>query len=428
MDRRTQNSVVVIGGGGREHALVWKLRQSPLVDLVTCIPGNAGIAEIAQCIPADLAKTDELTKMIVDLQPDLVVVGPEKPLADGLVDALAAKGVRVFGPSAAAAQIESSKAFAKRLMQRADVPTPGFSIAGNMNEASRYIRAASGPLVVKADGLCAGKGVVVCATQDEALAAAEAVLVQRIHGDAGYRVVVEERIVGRELSVMALCDGTRVLLLPAAQDYKRREDGDRGPMTGGMGAFSPSPLATPELLETVRTRILEPVVAEMKHEGDPFRGLLYAGLMITERGPLVLEFNCRFGDPETQVVLPRIEDDLYELLVFAAMGRFPSGIRAVSTSPRAAVCVVKCAADYPAGGSKDVPLTWTTHADFTDAEIFHAGTKEDGRGRPVTNGGRVLDIVGIGDTVAGARQRAYTAAADIGFAGEAFRTDIAADV
>ncbi len=426
VERKHQDRVVIVGSGGREHALAWKLRQSKHVRDIICIPGNAGIADVAACEALDIGKLPELVARIVALRPQLVVVGPEKPLVDGIVDLLASFDIPVFGPSKAAAQIEGSKAWSKRLMERAGVPTATFLVTDDMKKAEDYIEQAMGQLVVKADGLCGGKGVIVCKTRDEALAAAHAILVLRIHGEQGARIVIEDRLFGREVSVMALVDGERILLLPTAQDYKRREDGDLGAMTGGMGCMSPSPFVTPELLAQIRETVLAPVVRTMAEEGTPFCGLLYAGLMLTESGPMVLEFNARFGDPETQVVLPRIEQDLYELLWLAAKGNLSSISHEIPVTKQTAVCVVQCADTYPDKGSKDRVIDGLEKAaTVPGVTVFHAGTSRAPHGSFVTNGGRVLGTMAMGDSPAHARRRAYGAVACIYWPGEAHRTDIA---
>lgn len=430
MRTKKKARVVIVGGGGREHALAWKLAQSPRVGKLFCLPGNPGIAALAECLPADLTKPGTLAQQILDLAPDLVVIGPEAPLVAGLADLLAGKVPAVFGPSAAAARIEGSKAFAKRLMERAGVPTATFCVADDMMKADRYISGAIGELVVKADGLCAGKGVVVCANADEAREAARAMLVKNAHGAAGKRIVIEDRLYGPEISVMALVDGNRIMVLPAAQDYKRRQNGDQGPMTGGMGSVSPSPRMTAPLMAQIRATILEPVVRQMTEDGTPFQGLLYAGLMLTLTGPMVLEFNCRFGDPETQVVLPRIAADLYDLLHRTATGNLPaSGADGTLSAPvhdRAAVCVVQCAETYPAKGSSGEPITGIGVAEeMEDVTVFHAGTARSAEGKIVTGGGRVLGTTALGATISEARGRAYRAVERIHWEGEAHRSDIA---
>jgi len=396
--------VLVVGSGGREHALAWALARSPLLTELHAAPGNPGIAALASCHPARADDPASLVPLAFELGVDLVVVGPEAPLVAGLGDELRSRGVAVFGPSAEAARIEGSKAFAKEVLDTAGVPT------------ARVLDESRPPCVVKADGLAAGKGVWVCHTRaevDAALRAAEA-LAQPFH--------VEELLEGREVSVFALCDGVRALPLGSAQDYKRIGDGDAGPNTGGMGAFSPRLTADEEaaIVETVH----EPVLAELAQRRTPFLGTLYAGLMLTERGLRVLEFNCRFGDPETQVVLPLLETDLLEALAAAAGG----DVRGVEVTPsgRCAVAVVLAGGDYPDRGDAGTPIAGLETAERGGALVFHAGTALHD-GRLVTNGGRILDVTAVADTVADARAAAYDAVARIDFAGMRFRTDIALD-
>jgi phosphoribosylamine--glycine ligase len=352
------------------------------------------------------------------------VVGPEAPLCAGLADRLTARGLRVFGPSAAAAELEGSKAFAKQIMTEAGVPTAPYLATRDPAEAEAYIRG-RGALVVKADGLAAGKGVVVCSNEGEALDAARRMLVGREFGDAGARIVIEARLGGREASLMALVDGERVAMLPTAEDHKAVFDGDRGPNTGGMGTYSPSALVDDALRERVRAQVMLPVVKRMAALGRPYRGVLYAGLMLAPGGPSVLEFNCRFGDPETQVVLPRLAGDLWPWFMGVAEGRLPEGDPPVDA--RAAVCVVQCAAGYPGEYSKGSPISGLdVAASLPEVIVFHAGTARDERGRVVTAGGRVLGTTAFGSTLERARARAYDAVAHIRWEGEHHRSDIGA--
>ena len=415
--------VLLVGGGGREHALAWKLRQSPGLRLWAA-PGNPGIAQAATL---EAVKADDIGGLC-DLASrhdiELTVVGPEAPLCAGLVDALATRGLRAFGPTQAAAALEGSKAFAKEFMARHGVPTGQFAVFDDAAAAARYVDAAAGPLVVKADGLCAGKGVVVCDDRAEAHAAVRRMLVDREFGAAGRRVVIEERLRGREASLMALSDGDRVVLLASAEDHKAVNDGDRGPNTGGMGAYSPSPLCTPEVTRCVLDGVMLPTVHGMAREGRPFRGLLYAGLMLTDSGPMVLEFNCRFGDPETQVVLLRFGEDLAPWLSGAAAGRLPAG--EPRWDPRVAVSVVLAAPGYPGSYPQGLPITGLDEAAaLPDVALFHAGTRREAGGL-VTAGGRVLNVCALGADIAAARARAYEAVARIRFGGMHFRRDIAA--
>ena len=396
---------LVVGSGGREHAQAWKLAQSPAVEEVHAAPGNPGIAAIGRCHPIRAEDADSLLELARTLSAGLVVVGPEAPLAAGAGDTLRRGGVAVFGPSAAAARIESSKAFAKDVMRAAGVPT------------AETMSVARIPCVVKADGLTAGKGVFVCTTQDELDAALRAVAA------LGDQFVIEELLEGEELSVFALVDGGDVLPLPESRDYSRVGDGDTGPNTGGMGSYSPVPeLPEGRVAELVDT-IHRPVVEELAKRGTPFIGCLYAGLMLTADGPRVLEFNCRFGDPETQVILPRIEGDLAEALAAAASGDL-SEVE-LGASDTAAVTVALAAGSYPEGRDTGSPITGVEEAEELGAIVFHAGTAMRD-GQLLTSGGRILNVTGLGDTIEEARARAYDACERISFPGVRFRRDIAA--
>jgi phosphoribosylamine--glycine ligase len=419
--------VLVVGGGGREHALVWALRKSPSVGEILCAPGNAGIAKLARCISV---KADEIVKLsdIADSENvDLVVVGPEAPLVAGLADLLRDNGRAVFGCSRAAAEIEGSKAFAKELMARHRIPTARFGSFSQLPEAELFIdELARGGrrVVIKADGLAAGKGVVLCDDAASAKTEAERMLSGAAVGEAGRRLVIEEFLVGREASLMAFVDGERVTPLATCEDHKTVNDGDRGPMTGGMGVLSPTPvLSELDVARAVR-EVLEPTARALVAEGRQFRGLLYAGLMITAEGPKVLEFNCRFGDPETQALLMRLDDDLGALLHANAVGE---PLPRVRFSSRAAVCVVMTAPGYPGPYQSGAPVSGLDAAGALDGVVvFHAGTRHDEAGRVVTSGGRVLGVTALGDDVADARARAYAAVAKIEFAGAHYRHDIGA--
>jgi phosphoribosylamine--glycine ligase len=422
-------NVLVLGKGGREHALVWKLGQSKRVKKVFCAPGNAGTARDAinvalEPVPNDF---DRLIRFAKKESIGLVVVGPEDPLAAGIVDEFQKEGLRVFGPSKAAAQLEASKVFAKNLMRHADVLTAEFKVFDHPDPAKYYIQTREYPLVVKADGLAAGKGVIVCANTDEALKAVERIMVKEEFGQTvGRRIVVEKRLEGQELSLFALVGGRAIVPLPATQDHKPVFDGDQGPNTGGMGAYCPAPLATPELLTEIDERILVPTVHAMKRGRTPFRGLLFTGLMATNQGPRVLEYNVRFGDPETQPLLMRLKTDLLDLLeacVEDRLGEYDEG--QIEWDTRPAVCVVLASQGYPGSYAKGRYIDGLEDADkLTDVKVFHAGTKFDGNA-VVTDGGRVLGITALGDTLAAAKARAYDAVAKISFAGMHFRTDIA---
>ena len=414
--------VLLVGGGGREHALAWKLAQSPGLGRMIAAPGNPGIAAHARCVPIKDTAIDELVALGQQERPDLVVVGPETPLALGLAGRLRAAGLAVFGGSAAAARLESSKAFAKDLMARHRIPTARFGTFAAAAAARAYCRELRAPLVVKADGLAAGKGVVVCRTLEEADAAVTQCLEARAFGDAGRTVVVEEFLEGEEASFFALSDGTAVLPLTAAQDHKTVWDGDRGPNTGGMGAYSPAPVIDARMQERVMAEIVRPTVAAMAAEGTPYTGVLYVGLMITREGPKVIEFNCRFGDPECQAILPRLDDDLLALLLAAATGKgLPP---ALSWSPRSSVCVVMTSAGYPGRYETGRVITGVEAAAGLDGvNVFHAGTALVG-GALVTAGGRVLGVQALGDDVAAAIRAAYAAVERIRFDGAHYRRDI----
>ena len=395
----------MVGSGGREHALAWKLGQSEHCSELHAAPGNPGIAKLGQCHPVRAEDGEGLLAFCAEHEFDLVVIGPEAPLVAGVADQLRHAGIAVFGPSAAAARIEGSKSFAKDVMVSAGVPTAG------------RLSVARPPCVVKVDGLAAGKGVFVCRTQEELDAGLQAA------GGRGDSLVIEELLEGEEVSIFAICDGRDALPLAPAQDFKRVGDGDTGPNTGGMGAFSPVPGFGPaevdELVETVH----RPVLTELARRGSPFVGLLYAGLMVTDDGPRVLEFNCRFGDPETQAIMPRLEGDLLELLQQAATGRLSGDANAGST---AAVTIVLAAPDYPARNDVGTPIGGVDEAEASGALVFHAGTamRDD---RLVTNGGRILNVTGVGTELAAARSAAYEAAGRVSFAGMRYRTDIAAE-
>jgi phosphoribosylamine--glycine ligase len=416
------SSVLVVGSGAREHALAWALARSPTVGELWATPGNPGIATVARTVDLPVSDVEGIANWAADRSIGLVVVGPEAPLALGLTDLLLARGVPVFGPTRAAAELEWSKAFAKDFMVRHGIPTAPFGAFTDLDAALAFVRESDRPLVVKADGLAAGKGVLVCATPDEAEAAVRTVLEERAFGAAGMRVVIEACLEGNELSVIALVDGERLAVLPAARDYKRLRDGDHGPNTGGMGSYAPVPEIDAATLAMVRNMVLEPTVSGLRAEGRPYRGALYAGLMLTSDGPRVLEFNCRFGDPETQVIVPLLGGDLAELLRACAGGRLAPD--EMEIRPGAAVCVVLAAEGYPERPRAGDPIGGIDLGLETGALVFHAGTALHG-GRLVTGGGRVLSVVGVGPDVDTATARAYTAADRIGFAGKQMRRDVA---
>ena len=420
--------VLVIGGGAREHALCWAISRSPLLTKLYCAPGNGGTAPLAENVALDPMDFASCADWASANAIDLTIIGPENPLAGGIADVFTERGLRVFGPGAGAARIEGSKTFAKRLMVAADVPTAPAEIVTGYDEAIQYLdryeaEGNSYPLIIKADGLAAGKGVVKAENGAEARATLDDFMVRRTLGEAGTTVLIEECLTGTELSLFALCDGQRIALLAPACDYKRALDGDQGGNTGGMGAYSPPAFATPDLLARIAATIVRPVVAALAAEGTPFRGLLYAGLMITESGPQVIEFNARFGDPETQVVLPRLESDLLELCDAVAAGALDRVAPPV-WSAEAACGVVVAAEGYPGPYAKGAPITGLDALD-PDMLVFHAGTARQPNGQFVTSGGRVLTLVARGATVAEARAQVYANIARVTFAGARWRTDIA---
>ncbi|HVP67436.1 MAG TPA: phosphoribosylamine--glycine ligase [Anaeromyxobacteraceae bacterium] len=414
--------VLVVGSGGREHALAWKISQSPLVDRVYCAPGNPGTARVAENVPLAADDVDGLCRFAAEGRFGLVVVGPEAPLVAGLVDRLAPTGIPVFGPTAAAARLEGSKAFAKEVMAAAGIPTAAYQAFDALQPALDHARSSGGRVVVKADGLAAGKGVVVCGSFEEAEAALRSILVDRVHGEAGRRVVVEERLEGPEASVIALSDGERLLLLPPAQDHKRIYDGDRGPNTGGMGAFSPTPTVDEALLAAVERDVLRPAIREMARRGTPFRGALYAGLMLTPGGPRVLEFNARFGDPETQPILMRLASDVVPALLGAARGDLSK--ERLALDPRSAVGVVLAAEGYPGPVTRGDVIEGAEDDPGEGAQVFQAGTVRGPDGALRTAGGRVLTVCALGRGLDDAARNAYRAAANIRFRGCQYRRDI----
>jgi phosphoribosylamine--glycine ligase len=414
--------LLVVGSGGREHALAWKIAQSPLVRSLFCAPGNPGMARLATLVPIPATDVAALAGWARDNRIDLVVIGPEAPLVGGLADRLAELGIPAFGPCAGAAEIEGSKAFAKDVMLAAGIPTAEHGTFTDLEPALAWSRRLGGKVVVKADGLAAGKGVVICGAMAEAEAALRSMLLDRVHGQAGAKVLVEERLEGPEVSCIAFTDGERVRALPSAQDHKRVGDGDQGPNTGGMGAFSPSPHFTPELAVDVERQVLLPAVRELKRRGHPFRGALYAGLMLTPRGLRVLEFNARLGDPETQPLLMRVQGDLVPVLLGAARGDLSQAT--LTIDPRPALGVVLAAEGYPAKVTTGDAIEGTEAAFPEGVQVFHAGTSQKPGGPLVTSGGRVLTVCALGDTMDDARQRAYAAATQVRFRGAHFRKDI----
>jgi phosphoribosylamine--glycine ligase len=416
--------ILIVGNGGREHALLWKLKRDAPNAKLFVTRGNGGTDALATPLPLGPGEIQALAGWVENERVDLTVVGPEAPLAEGLVDHFAARGLPAFGPTRAAAEIESSKAFAKGLMQRHGIPTAGFQCFDKLGAAESWVRGHGGPLVVKASGLAAGKGVVLCQTTDEAVQALREMMSGAAFGAAGSEVVVEEMMQGEELSVFALTDGRNVLPMLPAQDHKRVGEGETGPNTGGMGAYAPVSLATPELMARVTDEILLPTVAAMEAEGRPFRGLLYAGLMLTGAGPKVVEFNCRFGDPETEVVLPLLASSLLEPVEAIARGGGIEGMT-LGWKPGAAVTTVLASGGYPGDYQTGVPITIDPTVDSDeDVIVFHAGTRREGDGGLVTSGGRVFAVTALGATVSQAAERSRRAAEGIRFDGRHFRRDV----
>ena len=414
--------VCVIGNGGREHALAWRLSISPSVTKVYAIPGSAAMSDCAELVGIDWQQSDHLISFLKDNQVDLVVVGPEAPLVAGLADTLNKAGIPVFGPSKAAAQLEGSKVFAKDLMKKYNIPTAAYGVFHKVDEAKEFISQTGAPIVVKADGLAAGKGVVVAMTIEEANSAVEDMLSGNRFGEAGSTVVIEEFMEGEEASLLAFVDGKTVVPMIASQDHKRIFDGDKGPNTGGMGTYAPAPVLTDALRDEAMKTILEPMVAAMENEGMPYVGCLYAGLMITPQGPKVVEFNARFGDPETQVVLPLLDSDLGQIMMACATGTLTANM--VKWKDSSAACVILASKGYPETSSKGDVI----HGDIKQHDttiVFHSGTKLIGD-EYVTNGGRVLGVVGLGKDLRTALDRAYERIAHIDFEGMQYRTDIGA--
>jgi phosphoribosylamine---glycine ligase len=416
--------VLVIGNGGREHALAWKIGQSRRVDRVFVAPGNAGTALDAENVDIPATDIPRLLTFAKTNGVNLTVVGPETPLTEGIVDAFIDAGLRIFGPSKAAAELEASKVFCKELLRHADVPTAEYRVFQSAKAAQTYlVDRDDAPFVVKADGLASGKGVIVCNNRDQAMTAVDRIASKKEFGDAGNRLVIEERLHGHEASVMALTDGQTLLALPACQDHKAAWDGDTGPNTGGMGAYSPTPLVTGEMLASIEERILVPTIHQMKRSRRPFRGVLYAGLMITAQGIKVLEYNVRFGDPECQPLLMRLKSDLVDLLDATVDGRLEE-VAAPEWDPRPAVCVVMAAEGYPGKYDRGQPIRGLEEAaKLPDFKVFHAGTATSDS-HVVTNGGRVLGVTALGSSISAAKLQAYTGVKCIRFSGGWCRKDI----
>ena len=414
---------MVIGGGGREHAIVWALKKSEKVSKLYCAPGNAGIAQLAECVPIPVNRFADLIRFARDHAVDLVVVGPDDPLAAGIVDAFEEAGIPIFGPRKNAAEIEGSKIFMKGLLKKYAIPTAAYETFTDYEAALSYLRAQPLPIVVKADGLAAGKGVTVARTLEEAEEALRGMMMDKVFGESGSQVVIEEFLEGQEMSILAFVDGETVRPMVPAQDHKPVFDNDEGPNTGGMGTYTPLPHIDPALVQDAIDHIIVPTAKAMVSEGRPFRGVLFAGLMITANGVKTIEFNARMGDPETQVVLPRLKTDLVDIILEAVNGRLDQ--LEIEWSDEAAVCVILASEGYPASYPKGRVISGLKDAEAAGALVFHAGTSfEDGEF--VTSGGRVLGVVGRGRDIAEARARAYEAAGMISFEGMHYRSDIAA--
>ncbi|GAA4869479.1 phosphoribosylamine--glycine ligase [Paenibacillus vulneris] len=412
--------VLVVGGGGREHAICWALKKSPKVQELYCAPGNGGIAGVAECVPIQVNQFEEIGEFAIDNAIDLVVIGPDDPLSEGIVDHLEAKNIPVFGPRQNAAILESSKVFSKDLFKKYNIPTAAYESFDDYEAALAYLRKQTIPTVIKADGLAAGKGVIVAQSMEEAEKALHDIMVAKIFGDSGNRVVIEEFLTGQEMSILSFVDGHVVRPMVPAQDHKAVFDNDKGPNTGGMGTYTPLPHIPQSVIDEAIETIIKPTAAAMVSEGRPFRGVLFAGLMITPQGPKTIEFNARFGDPETQVVLPRLKTDLLDIFLAAVNGHLEQ--MDIQWSDEAAVCVILASEGYPGSYPKGLPIEGLN--DVQESIVFHAGTAlKDGQ--IVTNGGRVIGVTALGKDIAEARAKAYADADRIRFQGKHYRTDIA---
>ena len=416
--------VLIVGSGGREHAIAWKIAQSDRVEKIYCAPGNAGISEVAECVPIGAMEFDRLVEFAKEKEIDLTVIGMDDPLVGGVVDKFEEAGLRVFGPRKNAAILEGSKAFSKNLMKKYGIPTAAYETFTDPEAAISYLKTAKMPIVLKADGLALGKGVLICETREEAVEGVKTLMTDKKFGDAGNEIVIEEFMTGREVSVLSFVDGNIVKIMSSAQDHKRAKDGDEGLNTGGMGNFSPSPFYTKEVDEFCKKYIYQPTVDAMKAEGRPFKGIIFFGLMLTEDGPKVLEYNARFGDPEAQVVLPRLENDIIEVFEACIDGTLDQ-VDLKFDNDRATVCVILASDGYPVEYKKGYPISGLEKFKGLDGYyVFHSGTKFDENGQIVTNGGRVLGVTALGDTLADAIHKAYAAAEQIHFDGAHMRRDI----
>ena len=415
--------VLIVGSGGREHAIAWKVAKSAKVDKIYCAPGNAGIAEFAECVPIGAMEFDKMAAFAKEHQVDLTVIGMDDPLVGGIVDVFEKEGLRVFGPRKNAAILEGSKAFSKDLMKKYKIPTAGYETFDTPEAALLYLETAEMPIVLKADGLALGKGVLICNTREEAKDGVKTLMLDKQFGSAGDRIVVEEFMTGREVSVLSFVDGDTIRIMTSAQDHKRAKNGDQGLNTGGMGTFSPSPFYTEEVDAFCRKYVYQATVDAMKAEGRPFKGIIFFGLMLTEKGPKVLEYNARFGDPETQVVLPRMKNDIVEVFEACVDGTLDQ--IQLEFEDNAAVCVVLASDGYPEHYEKGYPISgFENFKDRDGYYVFHAGTKFDDEGRIVTNGGRVLGVTAKGENLKLARENAYRATGWIEFGNKYMRDDI----
>lgn len=415
-------NILILGSGGREHALLWKLAQSPEATKLYAVPGNPGMAELAECVAGSIEDNAAVVKLAQEKKIDLVVVGPEVPLMNGVVDALRAAGIKAFGPTKAAAELEGSKSFSKDIMKKYGIPTAKYEVFTDADAARAYIEKEGAPIVIKADGLAAGKGVIVAETKEQALDAVHEIMDDAAFGKAGSRVVIEEFMEGEEASLLAFTDGKTIRPMVSSQDHKRAYDGDKGPNTGGMGTYAPAPVMTKDMVEQATEKILKPMIAAMAKEGRPYQGCLYAGLMITEEGPKVVEFNARFGDPETQVVLPLLRGDLVKIMQACVDGTLDTA--AVDWEDGAAVCVVMASGGYPKSYKKGYAIDGLKKAESLGTFVFHAGTaKKDGK--VVTSGGRVLGVTARGGGIKEATEKAYKGVEAIRFTDEFHRKDIA---
>ncbi|MBQ9443748.1 MAG: phosphoribosylamine--glycine ligase [Lachnospiraceae bacterium] len=414
--------VLIVGGGGREHAIACAVSKSPKVEKIYCAPGNAGIAEIAECVDIQVMDFEEIARFAKKIKADLVIVGPDDPLAAGIVDVLKGYGLKVFGPDGKAAILEGSKAFSKDLMKKYGIPTAAYEVFDDAEKAKAYLETTKYPIVLKADGLALGKGVLICNTKEEALDGVKEIMQDKKFGMAGNRMVIEEYMTGREVSVLTFCDGKTIKVMSSAQDHKRAGDGDTGLNTGGMGTFSPSPFYTAHIDEFCKKNIYKPTVEAMAKEGRPFKGVIFFGLMLTEDGPKVLEYNARFGDPEAQVVLPRMKNDIIDVMCACVDGTL--GKIKLEFEDNAAVCVMLASSGYPGKYERGFVINGLeSFKDKEDCFVFHSGTKKTGKGI-VTNGGRVLGVTAKGDDLKKARSRAYEAVEWIDFENKYYRHDI----